>query len=824
MGVKQDLKDFLQALFADYVLRCKPSDMATARNLDEYLAFSIKARGICQQGWTPLSFNQFYKAFQGDPDQACYVNTATLRMGVGFDGKTPTLRHKNEYIQVLPAFILDDIGTRTQPADLPVILQKPTTIVETSSGNFQYGYRLTKPFTDIHAARNFITSLYSMGAWDGGGAVAAKFIRLPCGINGKLDQGKVIPGKTDFKVKLLTVNQTVELDPDQVLTAVGFDPTSIEAKKRQLARAMMQDAGETFVSGDGIADALMPWLEKSGQLFSGGDVWQTVICPWHEEHSKGGNITAGYKPLGLGTGDNIYYRQFNCFHSHCIGRRIKDYLVKLQEDYEHFPEGVYAYDPTAKLLRDYIYIASAPGFDSGCIVNIDTGQKYPVPGFRNLYARKVLKKSLAAHFLESPIRPMADELRSRPDLTHKAAELVFRIPDTQMTAFNDFRPLDFPEVKPDMTIIKPFLDHAEYLMPNFAEREYVLNWMAAKVQDPSFRGAVIVMVAPKHGTGRTTWWRMFGRLLPPGHYGEISSTAFHSEWDDWMTNLLTVCSEVTDKTGATDRWNLSEVFKTRFDTSPSFLDLNIKTKGMLRNHMCCMSFVALTNHPDAMRIDESDRRIYVVSNPLHPRPPSYFEKLFAWERSEPSWRQHLYWWFKKRDLTGWDGFAPAPMTQAKLQMMKGSDGPVGAAVRALMEVWEYRYIEPRQVRLALEPYQCDLMQHVQGRTKAKLDQQIKVDIQRHTLPDGVYAQVTIDGKKTDTRQRVDLGSGKVTSKGTLLLRKGALPGQQDVPRKVDWKSAREAVEEALVPFGISDRAPGTGELLNPDNSNEEDAM
>jgi hypothetical protein len=753
----------------------------------------------------PLTTTQFYSMFQKNPDQACYVNTATLRMALSFDGKKEALRHKNEHIRELPIFMLDDIGTRTQPEDLPPLLRKPTTIVESSAGNFQYTYRLSRPFTDPDEARDFIINLYSRGSWDGGGAVAAKFIRLPCGINGKMKDGQVITGKTNFMVRLVEVNPEVEVDPDEVLKAVGFDPASQAAKKRKLARITARKAGQTFVSGDGIIDVLMPWLEQRRQVFSGGDIWQMVICPWHKEHSKGGNITAGYKPLGLGTGDDIYYRQFNCFHGHCKGRRIKDYLAKLEKDHENFPEGVYAYDPTVKLLRDYIYIANAPGYDSGCIVNIDTGQKYPVPGFRNLHARKVWGKSLAAHFMESAIRPLADELRSRPDLTHKATDLVFQIPDTRMTAFNDYRPLAFPKVEPDESIIKPFLDHAAYLMPHQDEREYVLNWMAAKVQDPSFRGAVIVMVAPEHGTGRTTWWRMFGKLFPSGQYGEISSTAFHAQWDDWMTNVLTVCSEVTDKTDAADRWNLSEVFKTRFDTSPSFLDLNIKTRGMLRNHMCCMSFVGLTNHADAMRIDESDRRIYVVANPLQIQPSTYFEQLFAWERTDRHWRQHLWWWFKRRDLAGWNGYAPAPMTPAKRRMMKGSDGAVGAAVRAVMEAWEYQYIEPRQVQAALKRYRYSLMQQVLGQTQAKLDLQVRAEFNRHAHYDGVYAQETVNGKKRDTRKRVDIGSEEGQVRATLALRKAALPSQPEIPSKVDWDMITEAVAEALVPVGI-DRA------------------
>jgi len=135
-------------------------------------------------------------------------------------------------------------------------------------------------------------------------------------------------------------------------------------------------------------------------------------------------------------------------------------------------------------------------------------------------------------------------------------------------------------------------------------------------------------------------------------------------------------------------------------------------------------------------------------------------------------------------------------------MMKGSDGPVGAAVRAVMDAWGHRYIDPRQVRLALGPYQYELMQHASGQSRAKLDQQIKAEIQRHALLDGVYAQETVGGKKTDKRQRVDMGPDQKPAKGSLLLRKAAMPGQPDVPKKVDWKIIDEALREGLLLFGI----------------------
>lgn len=802
-----DVNNFLQALFPHYASGIDGDNTeAAAKAADEYLAFCLKLRGSKQRGWTPLKAGQMVARFKKDPQQGCYVNTASLRMGIGFDGTTPALRHQNQYVKGVFFFILDDIGTRTQVSDLPKLLQKPTTSVETSPGNFQFGYRLIQPFRDVIDARYFITALYSMGKWDGGGAVAAKFVRLPCGINGKMHNGSAIPGKTDFHVRLDQLNPDLAFDADEVLDAVGYDRGSMVAKKRRMAHALATTSGKTHVSGDGIADAFMDWLLANGQMYSGGDVWQTVLCPWRDQHSAGGEPFAGYKPLGLGAGDQVYFRSFNCFHDHCQGRKFDDYLEQLKKDFDTIPEGIRRHDPAARLLRDYLYIPAASGYPTGCVVDIETGQKFNVAGYRNLYAEKIDGKPLASHFMESPSRPMADALRSRPDLLGADGELLFPIPDTGLVAFNDYRPLDFPPIEPDEAIIAPFLEHAEYLMPVPEEREYVLNWMAAKVQNPSFRGAVIMMVAPIEGTGRSTWWRMFGQLFPADYYGEISPKQFHSGWDDFMTNVLTVCGEVSDKSGDADRWNLSDAFKARFDTSPSFLDLNLKGKGMLRDHMCCLSFVALTNHGDAMRIEESDRRLFVVQNPLEPRPPEYFQKFYAWSKSDVSWRQHLHWWLMNRDISGWDGQSRPPMTTAKRRMMLSSDGPIGAAVRSVFDNWQHGYIHEEQVFFALGPFRYSLIEYT-GMTGGRVDAAVRAEINRHILDDGKYAQA--GGK--DSRAKIDTGvSTKFKRRLVRLKVQPQPPGKKkirDVPSTVAWGILQQHMAQTLSAWNIAPDRP-----------------
>ena len=68
-------------------------------------------------------------------------------------------------------------------------------------------------------------------------------------------------------------------------------------------------------------------------------------------------------------------------------------------------------------------------------------------------------------------------------------------------------------VEKDVDAFKQFL---AYLMPNKDELDYFTQWLAAKAQNVSFRGAAILMVAPMQGTGRSTLSDMVSDLFQHG--------------------------------------------------------------------------------------------------------------------------------------------------------------------------------------------------------------------------------------------------------------------------------------------------------------------
>ena len=86
--------------------------------------------------------------------RACYFGTATCKTEITEDGGEE-LRNKSELFTSLRVVVLDDIGSKVDPTLIPEAF-KPSYIIESSKDNFQYGYILKAPITEISHAKALI--------------------------------------------------------------------------------------------------------------------------------------------------------------------------------------------------------------------------------------------------------------------------------------------------------------------------------------------------------------------------------------------------------------------------------------------------------------------------------------------------------------------------------------------------------------------------------------------------------------------------------------------------------------------------------------------
>ena len=101
-----------------------------------------------------------------------------------------------------------------------------------------------------------------------------------------------------------------------------------------------------------------------------------------------------------------------------------------------------------------------------------------------------------------------------------------------------------------------------------------------------------------------------------------------NQYNDWLEAPFIVSDE-TLNTGGMNTYKSYEKLKEFIDPRPDLMTINPKF-GKQRRSMVHSSFLFLSNHSNALAIQEDDRRFYVISNPHKPAEPEYFVELNEW--------------------------------------------------------------------------------------------------------------------------------------------------------------------------------------------------
>ena len=229
-------------------------------------------------------------------------------------------------------------------------------------------------------------------------------------------------------------------------------------------------------------------------------------------------------------------------------------------------------------------------------------------------------------------------------------------------------------------------------MPREDEREFFLDWLAAKVRNQAFRGPAILMVTPTQGTGRTTLGHMVQMLL-----GETNTTSMTYDqltgggFNAFMLNTLVVCNEVYEgRSSGVTFYRSYERLKSLIDFQPTLTAINDKYRPVITVPVFT-SFLLFSNHPDALPLDASDRRIYVLENAARPASPEYFTELNQW-LSDPSWPSGVAQWLARRPVDVQGLLAPAAMTRTKRTLIYEAKSLLERCVDLCLERWQGPYI------------------------------------------------------------------------------------------------------------------------------------
>jgi hypothetical protein len=255
-----------------------------------------------------------------------------------FTGASTNRKHRRRGdLVAVRAIVLDDVTADGVGKGGGKIKATPTWKLETSEGNFQWGYLLKTWDADIPKADALFKALVDAGLQDKGVNTACRLFRIPGSVNLK-------PGRNGWQAKLVECDDSIVYTLGTLAKALGVKPGKpIEAKV---------DSGER--PGAGRPDPFLDWLQAEGHwtdTATGG--WHLIVCPFADEHTDE-RIDAKYLP-SFASMDGKH--KVECHHAH--GEPKPAYFTRFHEwaTAEGAPTGTT--DPT-KLREMFAAIRTEP--------------------------------------------------------------------------------------------------------------------------------------------------------------------------------------------------------------------------------------------------------------------------------------------------------------------------------------------------------------------------------------------------------------------------------------------------------------------------------
>ena len=641
---------------------------------DEYVCVS---RAIEKKDGTGVWFKsykrdarQFRKWNPAEQAQAWYFCVSTVS---GELNENATMvgrgrRHLRRYF----ALVLDDIGTKGNPP--PV---EPSWKIETSPRNYQWGY-LLDPGGDFSRHEALAEFCHQQGWGDAGAGGSYRLMRVPGSANLK-------PGRQLFR-SVVTHWEDYVWSLDELAEDLGCDFDLIEVRDVEVRE---KTGGAAAM--DGI-DPMLDWLVDNGHVVrdSGGE-WVDIVCPWADTHTTGSN-TAGYSPLGRGSGKFVQTRAFNCMHEHCVDRKLakfREWATKLGAP------SVSGYDPLPWLQDKYTYVSTGQMVYDLHQRPVGGVWRWSLADFTKDHPGKITPPgrdgpvTLATAFIEDENTRKAVDTIYEPVSRERDTGIVERLGQQYV---NTYVP---PNWKMTDETPKVFIEHLEYVIPDAFERETFYNWLAHKIQHPNKRSFAVIMVAEDaYGTGRSWIGRLISKMLQ-GHVNKATllqligkGTSAEQNYNSWMVECqFLICEEAKDTAlSREDFWHGYDTFKQNVEPGDAGDAIRINDKyGRIYHEVVYHNPLIFTNHADAMVIEKGDRRIFCVENPTTLKDYRYYDRLTAaLNTQEP---RRVYWWLMRRDVSNPEVFSHIypPMTPSKARMIEDTRAPSETIIEWMAE-------------------------------------------------------------------------------------------------------------------------------------------
>ena len=204
--------------------------------------------------------------------------------------------------------------------------------------------------------------------------------------------------------------------------------------------------------------------------------------------------------------------------------------------------------------------------------------------------------------------------------------------------------------------IEPFIKLANQLTEG--NTDYLFKWLAYLLQHPGSKPITSLVFTSVQGTGKNSFFDLFGRIMGPDLYYETSDP------ENQLFGRFATCIEkckllFIDEIDASTSFKNSSRMKALI-TNPRH---TVEKKGVQSyevQNLCGLVFAS--NNPTPVKIESSDRR-YVVYNPQKVLDQDFFNNWMVWVKDKHSQRA-VYDYLMAIDVENIDWIGSRPINEA----------------------------------------------------------------------------------------------------------------------------------------------------------------
>jgi hypothetical protein len=318
------------------------------------------------------------------------------------------------------------------------------------------------------------------------------------------------------------------------------------------------------------------------------------------------------------------------------------------------------------LLARFIYVHGAER-----LINRDTRFELTTAQQINNYILSQLGEPVTlADLLQNSAIETADALDfapGEPELFERSGQAVF----------NKYVAGDEPGTEGKAKdAVKVFREHVAYLSTSEAEEKTLLEFFAFIAQRPGEKLTWAPLIISKNtGIGKSALSELSAQLLGAHNVGYAESDDLTGQHTDYIAEkLLVVAHEV--ETG--DK-NVMRRLKSLITEPRVRVIAKYARTYETRN---CANFLFFSNRLDAIRVDDNDRRLFVVYNRKEPKEQAYYDRLFETFKESAG---HIMAYLLTVDLSGFNPHARPAHTEGRKILTEHSESELSTFLRESFE-------------------------------------------------------------------------------------------------------------------------------------------